>query len=59
MKVISSLVILASTCTAFSANKNAAKIPTKKPGSKNGVLSRRDIFVGAGAATIGEFLCSI
>ena len=59
MKVIASLVILASTCTAFSANKKAAKIPTKKPGSKNGALSRRDLLIGAGAATIGELFCSI
>ena len=59
MKVIASLVILASTCSAFSANNKSAKIPTKKPGSKNGALSRRDIFIGAGAATIGEFLRSV
>ena len=48
MRVIASLIILASTCAAFSANKKA---PPAESSSKN-TLSRRDIFLGAGAATI-------
>lgn len=57
MKVIASLVILASACTAFNANKKAAtKVNTNKAASKRkpSALSRRDIFIGAGAATIAS-----
>ena len=61
MKIISSLIILAlaSPSTAFSANNKKApikkKIPTKKPGSgEKKALSRRDLFIAAGAATIAS-----
>ncbi|KAL7535183.1 hypothetical protein ACHAXR_011256 [Thalassiosira sp. AJA248-18] len=60
MKVIASLIILASTCTAFNAKFNANKkvvskvnTPTKKVANKK-TLSRRDVFIGAGAATIAS-----
>lgn len=47
---------LASPSTSFSANNKKApakkKISTKNPGG--GALSRRDIFIGAGAATIAS-----
>ena len=60
MNIISTLIILAliSPSTAFSANNKKApvkKIPTKKPGSgEKKALSRRDLLVAAGAATIAS-----